>query len=420
MQKLSKSFIAAEALIEGLAEAVFLIEGGVVGLANTSLLTLTGYNSAQLQGMSLLTLLGGSPVVELELWLAGEGSVPCSLEFDCASNTSVAPFPALLTVKRVVQQPQSINVATLSDRSAHLLLQNQVKQLQGEFDQLVQRIPDVFYRADAQGLLTLVSPSAEKTFGFTPQDLHGTPVADLYATEQDRQLVLSKLFEGGGKPVKVEATMLKKDGTPVWVSTNAYMRFNDKGQYIGVEGMARDSTERHNAELLLHKSANSDPLTGLANRLSFNLQLSKAVARTDAGGTGLALLYLDLDGFKAVNDSHGHGIGDELLCRVAARLKKICRKTDVLARLGGDEFVMLLESGPKVKDTEAIAEKMVLHMAEPFFIEDRDITIGASIGIAYYPQHSSDAEHFLRNADNAMYAAKNTGKGRVYSSSSMG
>jgi len=413
MDKYPPAFIGADALIEGLVDAVFLFEGDFIELANKPLAAMTGYSEEQLQGMPLLKLIGPESVATIEQWLLGAGTAPCTLEFNCGRNRTSQLFPGLLTVNRVSQRGLSINVATLSDRSVQLSLHGQVQQLQGEFEQLVQRIPDVFYRADAQGILTLVSPSAKKTFGYSPEELHGTAVADLYATEQDRARVLEKLLQANGKPMNVEATMLMKDGTPVWVSTNAYMRFDEKGQYIGVEGMARNSTERHNAELLLHQTANSDPLTGLANRLCFNLELSRAVTEADDSGVGLALLYLDLDGFKAVNDMHGHGIGDELLCQVAARLKKICRKTDVLARLGGDEFVMLLESGPTVKNTEAIANKIVQQIAEPFFIQSADITIGASVGISFYPEHCSNAEDFLREADNAMYVAKNTGKGRV-------
>ena len=156
--------------------------------------------------------------------------------------------------------------------------------------------------------------------------------------------------------------------------------------------------------------ANHDPLTDLPNRLLFNDRLQHAIKRARRGSLSVALLFIDLDHFKAVNDSHGHQVGDLLLVEIAKRLNALIRSADTLARLGGDEFVILMEALPSPLAAAQVADKIVASLKQPFNINGLSLHIGCSIGIALYPEDGEDATTMMKNADAAMYRAKEAGR----------
>lgn len=167
------------------------------------------------------------------------------------------------------------------------------------------------------------------------------------------------------------------------------------------------------AEATLHSQARTDALTGLPNRRLFTESLAQAVAFARRDKRNLGLLYIDLDGFKHVNDSLGHFVGDQLLCEVAARLNGRIRKSDMLARVGGDEFTVILRSVQGCEDAGAAASSLLQSLSKPFRVDDREIAIGASIGISILDDSHGDATELLKQADNAMYAAKRGGRNRA-------
>lgn len=172
-----------------------------------------------------------------------------------------------------------------------------------------------------------------------------------------------------------------------------------------------DITERKKAEERIRSMALHDALTGLPNRLNLNEQLEQAVERAATRGTRFALLFLDLDGFKHINDSMGHDVGDALLVHVGRQLKSVVRETDLVARLGGDEFVVLLRDISDAAAVQTIAEDILASLGEACTLNDWTIQTGSSIGIALYPAHGSNRQQLLKAADHAMYAAKRGGKG---------
>lgn len=167
------------------------------------------------------------------------------------------------------------------------------------------------------------------------------------------------------------------------------------------------------ADARLQEQARTDSLTGLPNRRLFSECVASATARTQRQGGLVGLLYIDLDGFKLVNDSLGHSVGDLLLCEVASRLKSKVRQSDSLARIGGDEFTIVLTSLTTAEDAGVVAESLLECMTKPFHVEGHDITIGASIGISIYDNAQEDGADLLRQADSAMYAAKRSGRNRA-------
>jgi diguanylate cyclase (GGDEF)-like protein len=183
------------------------------------------------------------------------------------------------------------------------------------------------------------------------------------------------------------------------------------GRTVAVLGMYEDITDRKMMERRLQEMAHSDSLTGLANHAFFHHQLEHTTALARRNATTFALLYLDLDKFKAVNDTHGHEIGDRLLKAFAQRIKGVLREADVVARLGGDEFAVTLENLPDRSAAHAIAAKLVSAMRAPFVFDAIEITVGTSIGVAFSSPDTS-AQELVRRADQAMYRAKHGGRNR--------
>ena len=195
-------------------------------------------------------------------------------------------------------------------------------------------------------------------------------------------------------------------------------RFAADGGFLGYQGVGRDITEVAVARERISSLAYSDSLTGLANRTSFGPSLDQAVQRARRKNSKLALVFIDLDGFKEVNDVYGHDAGDALLIQLAGRLRANLRASDLVARLGGDEFVVVVEEVQESGPIETVAKKLLAEVVRPYALTSNEVTVTASIGISIFPDDAADAPALLKYADTAMYAAKQSGKNtwRFYSS----
>lgn len=212
------------------------------------------------------------------------------------------------------------------------------------------------------------------------------------------------------EPYELEFRFLQSDGSERWVRDIGRRVHTDDGdRFLGV---CIDVTAEVQARRTALRLAFHDPLTGLANRIQLSQRLTQASASLREGGEPVAVVCIDLDGFKSVNDSYGHAAGDELLRRIASLLQSACRPGDVVARFGGDEFVLLLQGGDP-RTVERIARTLLARAQEPFELEDGEATIGFSIGAALAPQDGADAEMLLQRADVALYRAKSTGRGNL-------
>jgi diguanylate cyclase (GGDEF)-like protein len=189
------------------------------------------------------------------------------------------------------------------------------------------------------------------------------------------------------------------------------------GSQIGVLALYNDISERVQAEKALRESkdklrflASHDPLTHLPNRFLFDERLAHALSWAKRASQQVAILFMDLDGFKSVNDTFGHSKGDQLLQEAAERLQDCMRESDTVARSGGDEFTIILENVAQAEDVVLVAKKIIACFQEPFFVDGNSTRITTSIGISLYPQDGEDGEILLKNADKAMYNAKSRGK----------
>jgi diguanylate cyclase (GGDEF)-like protein/PAS domain S-box-containing protein len=208
------------------------------------------------------------------------------------------------------------------------------------------------------------------------------------------------------------------DGTVRYFSVSGEPRYTPDGRFLGYRGVGRDITEIALARERISSLAYSDPLTGLANRTSLGPSLEQAVQRARRRNSKLALVFIDLDGFKQINDLHGHDAGDALLIEVAARLRKHLRSSDLIARLGGDEFLVVLEDIQDLTPVDTVSRKLLSEIMRPLSLAGAELQVTASIGISVLPDDAVDASALMKHADTAMYAAKQAGKNtlRFYSS----
>lgn len=232
----------------------------------------------------------------------------------------------------------------------------------------------------------------------------------------DHPCPLQKVFNTH-KTVSMIHRHYKRDGSPQIVRLEASPIIDDNGKFIGIIESTRDITSRIEEEnrnkkkvARLSKMAHHDPLTSLPNRLLFKDRLKHALTKAARNGNILSVLFIDLDGFKRINDNLGHDIGDQLLCSVATKLKSCLRESDTLARLGGDEYIILLDELSKIDGAIQVARNIMEIFSTPFLINNKELYVTGSIGISLYPQDADSAETLMKHADMAMYEAKRAHK----------
>jgi diguanylate cyclase (GGDEF)-like protein/PAS domain S-box-containing protein len=259
------------------------------------------------------------------------------------------------------------------------------------------------------GKFQYVNSLFQEMTGYSELELLGQYSLNLVYPE-DREIVREKAIESlkNGSSVPCEYRFVRKNGEIIWVLEKVTSA-EYKGKQATV-GSFMDITERKHLEQKLADMATHDPLTGLPNRLLLSDRLSVGLAQAKRNDTRLAVMMLDLDRFKDVNDTFGHIVGDELLRAAGERLMGIVRKSDTVARMGGDEFVVLLLQIVKTEDAVKVAQKILSAFRKPFALNPYRIRTTTSIGIAIYPEDGEDVETLFKSADTAMYWAKEQGR----------
>jgi diguanylate cyclase (GGDEF)-like protein/PAS domain S-box-containing protein len=282
-----------------------------------------------------------------------------------------------------------------------------------EYRLLADNSTDVIIRSDLDGTRRYVSPAASRLLGYEPHELLGThPLAFVHPEERSDYARLLKQFETGQRSEAVTQQRYRcRDGSFVWVEVSfSLTRSEATGEPDGYVAVLRDISQRKAAESAMARLARHDPLTGLPNRLHFREQVEQEIARTKWTGDAFALLCLDLDRFKLVNDTLGHQAGDELLKAVARRIKSVLRPEDTVARLGGDEFVIIQSGIGRAEEAMGLAGRVVEAIAAPFDLGGCPVVVGISIGLALAPDEGLQPDLLYARADQALYRAKAAGR----------
>ncbi|MEZ5426529.1 MAG: EAL domain-containing protein [Pyrinomonadaceae bacterium] len=294
----------------------------------------------------------------------------------------------------------------------HSRTQNALRSSEARFRSVVQNLSDIITILDSDSVITYISPSIERSSNFEIEDLIGRKLTDFVHPDDIEKVesFLEMIEKNIEKNPLIEWRIVDSDGSFYYVESIGNNLLDDP-HVSGIVITTRNITERKNLEAQLTHQAFHDPLTSLANRILFRDRVEHALMRYKRQETPLAVLFLDLDNFKNINDSLGHGAGDELLKSVSERLMNCVRFGDTVARLGGDEFAILLEDTEEANNAIIIADRVLESVKEPFYVGGFEVMVGISVGIAFSRSGKETADELLRNADVAMYNAKEKGKG---------
>ena len=254
-------------------------------------------------------------------------------------------------------------------------------------------------------------------YGFDPHQTASsyTEQHKLFTPESWSKLstAMSKTIDTGA-PYELELEIARKDGKNQWIWARGEAIRNEKGDIVNLHVVAQDITERKRAKEQLERIAHYDLLTNMPNRVLLADRLNQAMLQCKRRDQTLAVAFMDLDGFKAVNDLYGHNVGDKLLVKLSQRMEEALREGDTLARIGGDEFIAVMIGLESIEDSKPILKRLLKAAAEPVNLDDAVIQVSASIGVSLYPQDHVDADLLMRHADQAMYVAKQAGKNRYH------
>jgi diguanylate cyclase (GGDEF)-like protein/PAS domain S-box-containing protein len=353
---------------------------------------------------------------------------PMHLGDSAEGTTMVAPLfirdelRGLVVVATPSEMPRTVvdSIRALSSQvalaleSAALTEDLLMQQSEKRFASLVQNSSDIVTVLDADTSVRYASPSVQRVLGYEPEALEGTRFIDLVHPDEKTKVLafLTGLGDSSEQTGLTELRLRCHDNTFVTAETLRTNLLHDDN-VRGIVLNTRDITERKRLEEQLRHQAFHDTVTNLANRGLFNDRVAHAIERQERDHKPIAVLVMDLDDFKTINDSLGHVAGDRVLYEVGERLKECLRAADTAARLGGDEFAILLEEGGDGIQAVEVADRVMQVLEAPFNLEDKEVFVRASLGIAVADgQEIGNAEEILRNADVAMYMAKERGKGR--------
>jgi diguanylate cyclase (GGDEF)-like protein/PAS domain S-box-containing protein len=304
----------------------------------------------------------------------------------------------------------------VQDVSDQLRTLEALREAEYRYRQIFEHASEGMFQSSREGRYLAANQALARMYGYgSPEQL----IADLsdiqhrlYVDESRREAFI-RLMEAEGKVTQFESEVLRRDGTRIWISESARAVRSPSGEFICYEGTVQDITERRGYEARLQRQANHDQLTGLPNRNLLRERLLQAMHQAERIGGQVAVVFIDLDNFKFINDALGHAAGDALLVELARRLSRHLRGTDTVARQGGDEFVLVLNDHANVASVTALLDRVVELIAKPMELGGRTLQVGASLGVSLFPRDGRDVDTLLQHADAAMYAAKDRGRNNV-------
>ena len=317
--------------------------------------------------------------------------------------------------------PENQEMAELKRTVEELRRKNaELQEIAKMFYLITENSADGIWRLDPQFRFVYVSPAAQTLLGYQTEELIGKSLFSILTPESvegvkqgyaQKQSLMAASKNWGSSAYTVEA--VQKDGQHIWAEVMVNPIFDSQNRLTGYNGVARDISERHKNEEMMLRYAFRDPLTNLPNRRLFENALEHAVVQKGKAKKQFAVMFLDIDGLKKVNDRYGHILGDALLKIVANRIRRSVRKMDFVARLAGDEFMAIL---PELADGSAvgiIANRLIESCRKPISLGTNKVRISVSIGVSFFPEDADKVATLMDYADQAMYRAKKYGGGRL-------
>lgn len=380
---------------------------------------LTGYSVAELEAsrtvsLEMLTHPDDRQLVRQSILRAVQDGVPYRVEYRIVCRDGAEKWVLERGRCVVDERGKRVVEAFLEDISERVLGHLRLAEAELRWRSIFEKSVVGMFQSSLEGRYLAVNPALAELYGYEDTEQLVSELSDianrLYVDPCRRQAFALEIKRKGVVREFV-SEVYRRDGERIWISENAHAMLSPDGTILYYEGTVEDVTARKRYEAELEHQATHDPLTGLPNRNLLQDRLVQAICQAKRSGLLALVAFIDLDNFKVINDSLGHGVGDQLLIAVGQRLKNSLREVDTVARYGGDEFVLLLSelSGVDVMPT---LERVQECLAEPVLLDGHELRVSASIGVAIYPNDGDDYTTLLSQADAAMYNAKSEGKGQ--------
>lgn len=338
---------------------------------------------------------------------------------ELASQSEVEPNlldEALKSLCFVIEELQATEEELL-EQNRHLLATHRLLEIERQrYHDLFDFAPYGYLLTDSKGLILEANCAISTLLNFPQAELIGKPLI-LFA-ESGRSQRFSAMLEAIAASDETnpafaqdwEARICPHHGSPIDVAITLTVNRQANGTLVSLRWLLRDITQQKQAIARIHRQAFYDPLTNLPNRTFFDAHLAKAIAQAERNSEQLAIVFLDLDGFKDINDNLGHVAGDQLLTKTADRLMRSLREADVLVRWGGDEFALIMHQIDGVETVTQVCDRLHANLRPAFEVDSHSVSISSSMGAALFPKDGCDPETLLRHADQALYEAKNSGR----------
>jgi diguanylate cyclase (GGDEF)-like protein/PAS domain S-box-containing protein len=394
-------------LIDKAPVGFYILEDGAYSYVNTHYAALLGYTKEELtQGQVLLEKTihpDDYPIIQRNIEKRNQGDKNERHYRVRKINKDGRLFYTEIHTSIAEMYGRTLLFGSVIDITGQVLIQQQLEESNEQYKSLFESSPDAIYSLDDEGRFVSLNPASELLTGYSSEEAVGMSFMPLISTEDLSEAI--KHFDDAkkGVPSSAELVLIQKDGQRININATHFpMRVN--GEIVGTYGTARDITQKNLYDQQMKELAFYDPLTRLPNRKLFEESVGQMINLSRKDRHPFAILFLDLDRFKMVNDSFGHHIGDEFLKMVAERLMQTIRKKDTLSRLAGDEFTILVPETSQ-EEVTGLAEHIYQGIAVPYNVSGNSVTVSASIGIAF-STGITDVHELIRNADTAMYYTK--------------
>jgi diguanylate cyclase (GGDEF)-like protein/PAS domain S-box-containing protein len=395
--------------------SVFIVQDGNIQWSNKKLQESTGYKSDELINMPYSSLVYPDDRELLKnnsiAMLRGEISLPFEYRLVTKAGDILWHVGTVTSIthngKRAILGSQ-INITQQKKAETDL------RQSEERYRTIIDTITDAYYEVDLAGNNTVFNDAYLKLYEYSAQEMQGKNYRT-YADKENAEIaywVFHQVFKTGKPTKKMEWEIITKNGKKKQVELSVNLIHAADGKPIGFRGIISDITDRRKAEETIRHQAFHDSLTGLANRTLFYDRIHMAFNSAKRNKQMVAVILLDLDNFKGINDNKGHRVGDEILKSISDRLSKMVRASDTVARYGGDEFTLIIPSLSSEENALIVAQKIVKAFNEPFHLDDGDVVVTASLGVAMYSLHGQDIDTLMSKADAAMYRAKTMGRNK--------
>jgi diguanylate cyclase (GGDEF)-like protein/PAS domain S-box-containing protein len=403
----------AKAIISNAGVGIYIIQHGKFVYVSELYQKLSGYTDTELIGTYSLNNIypDDREMVRAEAikCLKGESFEPYEYRFIKKNHTVMW---ALETITPIVYKNDRATLGSFMDITERKRMEAALRQSEEKYRNILETIQEGYFEVDLNGNFTFCNNSMSRLTGHSKEELLGMNHRQFTNEETSKEVfqAFSEVYNTEEPSKGFDWQIIKKNGIEGYIEASVTLQKDSSGNPTGFKGMIRDITERKRIEQQINYMATHDALTGLPNRLMFSQLLNHAIRSAQRHGKQLAVLFIDLDRFKAINDALGHEAGDRMLKEMARRFKRSLRAVDVVGRLGGDEFIILTEEVDELSQIANVAHKILATTIQPMSLQGEECRVTASIGISIYPGDGTDEQTLIKNADIAMYFAKEEGK----------